>query len=60
MNKIRVLMIDDNIELVGMIKEYFNNHASIEVVKTAYDGQEGIRLIEKGWLWCNLIRSNNA
>ena len=46
MNKIRVLMIDDNIELVGMIKEYFNNHASIEVVKVAYDGVEGIKLIE--------------
>jgi len=47
MNKIRVLMVDDNIELVGMIKEYFNNHASIEVVEVAYDGQEGIKLIEE-------------
>ena len=44
MNKIRVLAIDDNIELVGMIKEYFSNHASIEVVLEAYDGQEGIKL----------------
>ena len=44
MNKIRVLMIDDNIELVSMIKEYFNNHASIEVVLEAHDGIEGIKL----------------
>jgi len=44
MQKIRVLMIDDNIELVSMIKEYFNNHASIEVVLEANDGEEGIRL----------------
>ena len=44
MNKIRVLAIDDNIELVGMIKEYFSNHASIEVVLEAYDGQEGIKV----------------
>lgn len=44
MDKIRVLMIDDNIELVSMIKEYFNNHASIEVVLEATDGEEGINL----------------
>ena len=37
-------MIDDNIELVSMIKEYFNNHASIEVVLEASDGEEGITL----------------
>lgn len=44
MEKIRVLMIDDNIELVSMIKEYFNNHASIEVVYEAHDGAEGIEI----------------
>lgn len=44
MNKIRVLMIDDNIELVSMIKEYFNNHASIEVVLEAQDGEQGFNL----------------
>ena len=44
MNKIRVLMIDDNIELVSMIKEYFNNHASIEVVLEASNGEDGINL----------------
>lgn len=44
MEKIRVLMIDDNIELVSMIKEYFNNHASIEVVLEASDGEQGIQV----------------
>ena len=44
MKKIRVLMIDDNIELVSMIKEYFNNHASIEVVLEATDGEKGLNL----------------
>ena len=44
MKKLRVLMIDDNIELIGMIKEYFNNHASIKVVLEAHDGVEGIKL----------------
>lgn len=47
MNKIRVLMIDDNIELVGMIKEYFNNHANIELAMEANDGDRGIELITK-------------
>ncbi len=47
MKKIRVLMIDDNIELVSMIKEYFNNHASIEIVLEANDGEQGISLAKK-------------
>lgn len=48
MNNIRILMIDDNVELVSMIKEYFNNHASIEVVLEAHDGIEGINIaVEK-------------
>jgi len=44
MKKIKVLMIDDNIELISMIKEYFNNHASIEVVLEANDGEKGLEL----------------
>jgi two-component system response regulator (stage 0 sporulation protein A) len=30
-----------------MIKEYFNNHDSIEVVGEAHDGEEGLKLIQK-------------
>jgi two-component system, response regulator, stage 0 sporulation protein A len=39
-------MIDDNVNLVNMIKEYFSSHAKIEVVLEAFDGEEGINLIE--------------
>lgn len=44
MEKLKLLMIDDNIELVKMIREYFNNHASIEVVLEASDGEQGLEL----------------
>ena len=47
MKKIRILMIDDNIELISMIKEYFNNHASIEVVLEATDGEKGLNLAKE-------------
>ena len=38
MEKARVLMIDDNVALVRMVKEYFRSHAKIDVVLEAYDG----------------------
>ena len=47
MEKIKLLMVDDNINLVEMVKEYFKEHELIEVVYSANDGIEGIELIEK-------------
>lgn len=47
MEKIKLLMVDDNINLVEMVKEYFKEHELIEVVYSANDGLEGIELIEK-------------
>lgn len=47
MNNIKVLMIDDNVELVKMVKEYFSDHAYINMILEAYDGQEGIKLIKE-------------
>ena len=47
MDKIRVLMIDDNVNLVGMVKEYFKDSEIIDVVNCAYDGLEGIELINR-------------
>ena len=47
MNKIKVLMIDDNINLTEMIKEYFKNNNKIEIVECCYDGVEGIKKIEE-------------
>lgn len=47
MERTRVLIIDDNKSLVEMIKEYFNDHADIKITLEAYDGAEGIRIIDK-------------
>lgn len=47
MEKIKVIMVDDNIGLVEMVEEYFNESKSIKLVNKAYDGIEGIDLIEK-------------
>ena len=55
MKKTNVLLIDDNIELVNMIKEYFHNHDSIEVVAEANDGEKGLELIEKEDLYDVII-----
>ncbi len=45
MNEIKVLMIDDNVKLIGAVKEYFKNK-EISIVLEAYDGKEGYELIE--------------
>lgn len=47
MEKIKVLMIDDNISLIEMVKEYFSINNKIEVAYEAHDGLEGIETIEK-------------
>lgn len=47
MEKIKLLVIDDNIQLVDALKEYFINNKQIEVTLTANNGQEGIKLIEE-------------
>lgn len=47
MKNIKVLMIDDNIELINMVKEYFSDHANIEVSLEAHDGIEGLKLIKE-------------
>lgn len=47
MEKIRLLMIDDNVSLIEMVEEYFKGHNKIEVSLTAHDGAEGIQVIEE-------------
>ena len=47
MEKIKLMMIDDNINLVGMVKEFFKEHELIEFCFSANDGLEGIELLEK-------------
>lgn len=45
MDKIKVLMIDDNVSLVDMVREYFSDHKRIEIVDCVYDGEEGLNKI---------------
>ena len=47
MDKIKLLMVDDNVQLIEAVKEYFKKSSKIEVLYEAYDGQTGIELIEK-------------
>ncbi len=46
MENIKVLMIDDNHELVEMVKEYFSSNKNIKLILTAHDGEEGLDLIK--------------
>lgn len=47
MNKIKVLMIDDNVQLIEAVKEYFKSSKSIEISSEAYDGLDGMKKIEE-------------
>ncbi len=47
MNKIKVLVIDDNELFVDNIKKYFSSHAVIEVVDAVYNGKDGLSLLER-------------
>ncbi len=45
MNKIKVLLIDDNETFVDMVKQYFSSHAVIEVNDVAYNGKDGLNYL---------------
>ncbi|MDO4963641.1 MAG: sporulation transcription factor Spo0A [bacterium] len=47
MNKIKVLMIDDNVQLIEAVKEYFKDSKLIEIAECANDGVEGISKIKE-------------
>ena len=55
MEKIKILMIDDNVNLIEMVDDYFENHPKIEIVGKAYDGEEGLNIIKDGNLKYDLI-----
>ena len=46
MNKIKILMIDDNVKLIDAVKEYFKSNENIEIVLEAKDGSEGFNIIK--------------
>ena len=43
---IKVLIIDDNVSLIQMVKEYFKDSSKIKVVLVSYDGKDGIEVID--------------
>lgn len=47
MEKIKVCLTDDNQELVHLIEEYLHQQDDIEVVGTAYNGQECLSLVKE-------------
>ncbi|GIN73519.1 stage 0 sporulation protein A [Bacillus sp. J14TS2] len=46
MKKIKVCLVDDNRELVGLLDEYLSAQEDIEVVGTAHNGQECLELLD--------------
>ena len=55
MEKIKVLMIDDNVNLVEMVNDYFEDNLRIDIVGSAYNGDEGLKIIKEGKLEYDLI-----
>ena len=45
MSKIRILMIDDNVNLIEMVREYFKEHNRIELAIESHDGEDGLNKI---------------
>lgn len=48
MQKIQVLMADDNREFTGLLSEYVAEQSDMEVIGVAYNGEEVLRFIEEG------------
>lgn len=46
MEKIKLLVVDDDKTIVELIKNHFNDNQDIDVVLTARDGEEGIEMIK--------------
>ena len=45
--KIKVLAVDDSAVQLSLVKKYFNGSEKIEVIGSASNGEEAIKLIEK-------------
>ena len=46
MEKIKVCLVDDNKELVSMLESYVAAQDDMEVIGTAYNGQECLNLLK--------------
>ncbi|WP_146551360.1 sporulation transcription factor Spo0A [Rummeliibacillus sp. SL167] len=47
MEKVKVAIVDDNSELVKMMGEYLLNHGEIEVISTATNGKQCLKMLEE-------------
>ncbi|WP_164218095.1 sporulation transcription factor Spo0A [Virgibacillus sp. YIM 98842] len=47
MDKISVVLVDDNKELVQLMEDYFDEQEDIEVIGTAYNGKDCLSLLEE-------------
>lgn len=47
--KKRIMVVEDNINMVNMLKEYFSNSKEIEVTKEAHDGEEAFNIIKDSY-----------
>lgn len=47
MDKIKILIADDNREFVNLLKDFMSNHLDIEIVGVAYNGNEALKILEK-------------
>ena len=55
MEKVKLLVIDDNKELIELLKEYFKEQSGADIVLTAKDGKEGIEKIKNNLDKFNMI-----
>ena len=46
MEKVKVAIVDDNSELVKMMEEYLSNQSEIEVISTATNGKQCLKMLE--------------
>lgn len=45
--KIKVCIADDNRELVSLLEEYISSQSDMEVIGTAYNGQDCLYMLEE-------------
>jgi two-component system response regulator (stage 0 sporulation protein A) len=45
--KIKILVVDDNVGMIGLINKHFKDSKMVEVVATAQDGSEAVKIMEE-------------